>query len=210
MTDETTAKWGLVEQNHVACHRFYTLPKIHKTLDHPPGRPIVSGINGPTEKVSKLVDFWLQDIVTKLPSHIKDSTHMLHHIEEWNTTIGPFDDNTKLLTIDVKALYTNIPHDDMLTSLSHFLQKLDRTNSSIPPTSTVIKLAKHVLENNFFTFEGQCYQQVFGTAMGTPMAPSVANLFMGWLEDQLLDNSPVPIQINTWKRFFDDIFFAVE
>ncbi|KAL8574258.1 hypothetical protein ACOMHN_063665 [Nucella lapillus] len=42
--------------------------------------------------------------------------------------------------------------------------------------------------------------------MGTPLAPSAANLFMGWLEQQLLEKSPVPINIDTWKRFIDDIF----
>ncbi|KAL8585967.1 hypothetical protein ACOMHN_059403 [Nucella lapillus] len=46
----------------------------------------------------------------------------------------------------------------------------------------------------------------FYTAMGTPLAPSAANLFMGWLEQQLLKKSPVPINIDTWKRFIDDIF----
>ena len=153
-----------------------------------------------------MIELWLEDIVKKLPSYIQDSTHMLQQIEEWNTTLGPFDENTNLVTIDVKALYTNIPYEDMLTALKHFLEIQDKTNSSIPPTSVIIELVEHILKNNYFMFEGQCYKQIFGTAMGTPMAPSVANLFMGWLEAKILEDSPVPIQVNTWKRFIDDIF----
>ena len=42
--------------------------------------------------------------------------------------------------------------------------------------------------------------------MGTPMAPAVANLFMGWLERKILENSPVTLTQNQWKRFIDDIF----
>ena len=38
------------------------------------------------------------------------------------------------------------------------------------------------------------------------MAPSAANLFMGWLEAQLLASSPVPVSQDTRKRFIDDIF----
>ena len=32
--------------------QFYLLPKIHKDMNNPPGRPIVSGSGGPTEKIS--------------------------------------------------------------------------------------------------------------------------------------------------------------
>ena len=34
--------------------QFYLLPKIHKDLKNPPGRPIVSGSGGPREKISLL------------------------------------------------------------------------------------------------------------------------------------------------------------
>ncbi|KAL8561484.1 hypothetical protein ACOMHN_011166 [Nucella lapillus] len=42
--------------------------------------------------------------------------------------------------------------------------------------------------------------------MGTPLAPAVANLFMAWLEERLLDSSPVPVSAEFWRRFIDDIF----
>ena len=47
------------------------------------------------------------------------------------------------------------------------------------------------------------YHQVQGTAMGTKMAPSYANIFMAELEEQLLAN--YPIEPALWKRFIDDI-----
>jgi hypothetical protein len=36
---------------------------------------------------------------------------------------------------------------------------------------------------NNFTFDGNHYLQINGTAMGTKMAPSYANIFMGDLEE---------------------------
>ena len=47
------------------------------------------------------------------------------------------------------------------------------------------------------------YQQIHGTAMGTKMAPSYANLFMQDLEESFL--RPRPDQPALWKRYIDDI-----
>ena len=38
---------------------FYLLPKIHKNLVEPPGRPIVSSIDSPTERISMMLDIIL-------------------------------------------------------------------------------------------------------------------------------------------------------
>ena len=86
---KTTKDWATLSPNLVRPQQFYHLPKVHKTLDNPPVRPIVSGSGGPTEHLSKLVDSWLQDMVVRLPSYVKDSTHVLNMIEEWNQS-GPF------------------------------------------------------------------------------------------------------------------------
>ena len=40
--------------------------------------------------------------------------------------------------------------------------------------------------------------------MGTKMAPSYANLFMGNLEPKL--HAQAPLHIQMWKRYIDDIF----
>ena len=39
-----------------------------------------------------------------------------------------------------------------------------------------------------------------------PMAPSLASLFMAWLEKSLMAASPVLIPRAFWRRFLDDIF----
>jgi hypothetical protein len=44
-------------------------------------------------------------------------------------------------------------------------------------------------KNQNFTFDGNHYLQINGTAMGTKMAPSYTNIFMGDLEERLLLSS---------------------
>ena len=84
--------------------RFYTLPKIHKPT--PVGRPIVSGCDGPTEKLS-FVHKLLQPIAQQQKSYLKDTTDLVNHIE--NTKV-PAD--AILVSIDVTSLYTNIPQEE--------------------------------------------------------------------------------------------------
>eukprot|EP00745_Piridium_sociabile_P045082 TRINITY_DN96403_c0_g1_i2.p1 TRINITY_DN96403_c0_g1~~TRINITY_DN96403_c0_g1_i2.p1 ORF type:complete len:459 (-),score=82.63 TRINITY_DN96403_c0_g1_i2:45-1421(-) len=129
---------------------------------------------------------------------------MLQNIQRWNLEMGPFSQDVRLVAIDVVGLYTNIPHADLQTAVHFYLTQ--EPLSKGPPTDQLIEVMNHVLTNNVFELDGKFYQQKFGTAMGTPMAPTVACLFMGWLEKQMLDSSPVPVSETLWKRFIDDVF----
>lgn len=53
---------------------LYMLPKVHKNLENPLGRSIISGNDTITEPVSKFVDYFIKPFVAKLPSYIQDST----------------------------------------------------------------------------------------------------------------------------------------
>jgi hypothetical protein len=58
-------------------------------------------------------------------------------------------------------------------------------------------------KTNNFTFDGNHYLQINGAAMGSKMAPSYANIFMGDLEERLLLSSLK--QPLSWFRFIDDV-----
>ena len=59
---------------------------------------------------------------------------------------------------------------------------------------------------NNFTFNGDHYIQVGGTAMGTKVAPGFANTFMGDFEEQFV--YPYHQQPLKYLRFLDDIFLV--
>ena len=61
-----------------------------------------------------------------------------------------------------------------------------------------------VLKKNSFTFNGAYYLQKHGTAMGTRMAPSYANVFLEKLESDLLHRAERKPMI--WLRYIADIF----
>ena len=74
-----------------------------------PGRPIISGCDGPTARLSEYADHFLKPLMIHIKSYVKDSTNFLRRIFSLNDKLPA---NIILLTIDVKSLYTNIPNDE--------------------------------------------------------------------------------------------------
>ena len=75
---------------------------------------------------------------------------------------------------------------------------------NINPTETIYDLIRIILTMSNFAFNSKHYLQKHGTAIGTRMAPSYANLFLGKFERDALLNSPHRPYL--WLRFIDDIF----
>lgn len=98
-------KWLCLTPNPPHVPVFYTLTKIHKPT--PAGRPIISGCDGPTKRLSSFVDRLLQLITQKQKSYLKDTTDFINLIE---TTRVP--KNAILVSMDVTSLYTNIPQEE--------------------------------------------------------------------------------------------------
>ena len=61
-----------------------------------------------------------------------------------------------------------------------------------------------ILNESSFQFNGQNYLQTHGTAMGTKMAVSFANIFMAKIETTLIQQSET--MSKEWRRYIDDIF----
>ena len=60
---------------------FYMLPKIHKGKTPPLGRPIVSSVDSPTEKISMLLDLILKPYVLNTQSYIEDTRDFISKVE---------------------------------------------------------------------------------------------------------------------------------
>ena len=84
--DHTTLKY-LLPSNPPRTPPLYLLPKIHKP--NIPGRPIISGCDSPTDKLSSFIDSFLAPLVPHIPSHIKDTTHFFNLIFKIPTPLPP-------------------------------------------------------------------------------------------------------------------------
>ena len=124
-------------------------------------------------------------MVPKLDSYWQDTPHALRDIEDENKK-GPQPKNTIPVTMDVVSLYTNI---DPKGGMDAFREALDNPKfrpNPILPTDILMTLLLFVLTMNVFIFYSSYYLQLWGTAMGTRVAPTYACIFMGALEVALL------------------------
>ena len=75
------------------------------------------------------------------------------------------------------------------------------------PVDFLIDLLSFCLNTTYFVYDDTYYQQVFGTAMGSPVSAVIANLVMEDVEQRALASSPVKPLF--WKRYVDDVISAV-
>ena len=179
---------------------LYLLPKIHKGIVPPPGRPVVSGNGGPTEKISKFVDHFLNPTVKESKSYVKDTTHFLSILEE----LGEIPDSSLLVTLDVAALYPSIPIDLGMEATRETLKNFRPQKNVKPSNETLMRFLEAVLKKNNFNFNGKHFLQISGTAIGTMVAPSFGNRFLNDFEIKHVYNYKT--QPLMWLRYIDDVF----
>jgi len=191
----------LLTDNDCNTRNFYMLPKIHKSRwsvpnIQPKGRPIVNCKFTETYKIAIFIDYFLQPIVQKSKSYIKDTFNFTALLENFTIT-----DNDHLVTIDINSLYTNIPIDGAISAVKILFE---RYKDNRRPDSVIINLLKIILFNNDFTFNNNNYLQKKGVAMGQRFAPSVANIYLTLWEENIFNNlKNAPL---LWHRYIDDIF----
>ena len=93
--DEETANYLIVEDAKPG--NIYFVPKIHKSQRPPPAGPICNTIRSATANISEWVDYQLQPLVEKLPSHIKDDNDFLRKLADLNNS-GRLPPDTLLVT----------------------------------------------------------------------------------------------------------------
>ena len=116
-----------------------------------------------------------------------------------------FDALLFIVSSDIMPLFNNIP---LKESLNLCVQNLYRNQTHVGnlTKSSFYSLLKIIMFESFFIFDGKFYEQCDGVAMGSPLGPTLANVFMCHFENIWLENCPAHFKPIVYRRFVDDTF----
>ena len=165
---------------------YMVLPKIHKP--DTPLRPIVSSCGSVTYGVAKELAKILKTFSWQFPTPHQQHPDFIEQAKQFKLEPGEC-----LSSYDVSALFTSVPIGPALKIIKDLLDK-DTTlkERTVMEVGDIILLLEFCLKNTYFSFQGQIYEQVEGAAMGSPVSPIVANLYMEYLEQKALSTAPTP------------------
>jgi hypothetical protein len=99
-------------------------------------------------------------------------------------------------------MYTNIPTDIISNIITEILHKLD---THIQITREIILIINTTLDQNYFKFNNQIFQQTEGLPVGAPTSSILSEIFLQYIEHNNIVNILSKFHIDSYSRYVDDI-----
>ena len=186
---------------------FFGLAKVHKlqngstNVNELPLRPVISNIGTTTYELSKYLAKLLQPIA-KSEFTIESTKDFVQKIKR-----KKIEKEFEMISFDVVSLFTSVPLDFTIGIILDkiYNQKLIATKLTRDEMKSLLEICTKEMH---FSFDGSIYRQVNGVAMGSPLGPVIANIFMVELEKRLIPT--MSEKISLWFRYVDDTFTFIK
>ena len=86
-------------------------------------------------------------------------------------------------SLDVESLFTNIPLEETINICTNLLYNIEGINKS--EFKNLLSLAT---QESYFIFNDVLYKQKDSVAMGSPLGPTMANVFLSFCEIKWLEH----------------------
>ena len=161
--------------------KIYGTPKMHKLTDSDSFPKLQSTVSSVGTYNYNLAKYLCNLLSPHLPEQYctKDTFTFVEELKRVSL-VDKF-----LVSFDVTSLFTNIPLSETI-KLAVDLIKISQPDLNISEKDLTC-----LFNLTHFLFEGKFYDQIDGVAMGSPLAPFLANLFMGHYEKEWLSNYDV-------------------
>ena len=128
-----------------------------------------------------------------IPHILKDTFDFKTRFGQSNVdTEQPLPENIRIVTWDIKSLYTNLRHDLFLRAIDYWLETLGDQIPLMMRFSSVFVLEalNIILKYNYAHINNTYYHQHKGGAMGAPCMVVGSNLVVAYLETYVCPSSP--------------------
>ena len=173
-------------------------------------RYITTSINAPVGKLSEFFDILLKPFLQLTPSYIRDAIDFLIKKPVILNNRVELDDII-FVSVDVTGMYVHITLELGLEAISYWLDTYPHLLHGRFNKTLILEGIALIMKNSCFAFNDKYYCLNIGTATGTTVAPTYANLVMAYLETkmykQVLEVFGVEGQkfvLKNWFRFLDD------
>jgi hypothetical protein len=195
------------------------LVKTHKPAPFPT-RLLLSGCGTPVQPLSKLVQLAISHLTTYLPYQIIDSKEFLQKVMMINKTFPSLPQTAVFMVCDVISLYPNVDNAMGIPATNALLSQ--HPSPLGIPKPCILEALSLVLNNNSARYEDGQGNVILakpnrGIAMGPSHACDFVDIFMGEIDERIVNGSPVPLvsslappQVQEklkyldWSRFRDD------
>lgn len=176
--------------------KLYGMAKIHK--QNVPLRPVVSMIQTPEYHLAKFLD-------SIIKPYIPDK-YLLRSTEEFIEKLKqiPCNNSKTVVSFDVVSLYTNVPLTETIDIIIECLYS-DENPNTIPIKKSIFRKLLLIATQGIFLYKDKLYKQVDGVTMGSPLGPTIANFFMGHLEEKIFSDSSNNLPC-LYLRYIDDVY----
>ena len=171
-----------------------------------PGRNVSVGfthITSVTASTEKLLQTLQSNMTPFIPTAycMKDSFTFIKDIQEVSAQ------DSFMVSYDIYSLFTNIPLSETIDIEVKLI--LENKKDLKFSENELTKLFRFATALTHFYFDGKIFDQVDGVAMGSPLGPALANLFMGSYEQKWLESDHGRL-VKFYRRYVDDIFCLFE
>ena len=114
-----------------------------------------------------------------------------------------------MASLDVDSLFTNMSLDETIEICVNELFKSSQTVSGLNKQQ-VLEMLSLTTKENVILFDQKYSSQIDGVVMGSPLGPTLANIFPCYHETMWLKICPKSFKPVYYKRYVDDIFVLFE
>ena len=179
--------------------RMYGLPKTHKK--DVPLRPILSMTGSAQHHLAKWLTSILNPVLQQFSVNcVPDSFTFVKEVNNFTFSSS----SVFLCSFDISSLFTNVPLAETIQICAETLYNDFLTPPPLP-RNVFVELMHLATSSVEFSFNNNMHRQIDGVAMGSPLGPALANIFVGYQEVKLFSNINKPL---AYFRYVDDTFAA--